>query len=116
IGADRQVMSLVMKEAAVLVAIGVAIGAVCSLVFARTASTLLFGLKAYDPLAFTSAAILLAAVAARGSFLPARRATRTGSYECPAIRLKELIAFLARDDDLKIVWCEDHDPHLTAAA
>jgi hypothetical protein len=56
--------------------IGVAIGAVCSLALAQTAASLLFGLKAYDPLTFLAAALVLAAVAALGSYLPARRASR----------------------------------------
>src|SRR5437879_6719821 len=77
IGADRQVMSLVMKEAAVLVAIGVAIGAVCSLVFAGPASPLLLGLKQYNRRAFKSAAIRLAAVARRGGSLPPGGQLRT---------------------------------------
>jgi len=77
LGASRQqVLSLVMKEAAILVAVGVAIGTACSLALARTAATLLFGLRADDPLTFTGAAVLLATVAALGSFLPARRASR----------------------------------------
>jgi len=77
LGASRaQVVGLIMKDAALLVAIGVAIGAVCSLALAQTAASLLFGLKAYDPLTFLAAALALAAVAALGSYLPARRASR----------------------------------------
>ena len=77
LGASRvQVVGLIMKDAALLVAIGVAIGAACSLALAQTAASLLFGLKAYDPLTFLAAALALAAVAALGSYLPARRASR----------------------------------------
>jgi len=42
----------------------------------QTAASLLFGLKPYDPLTLFAAAILLAAVAAIGSYLPARGASR----------------------------------------
>jgi len=77
LGASRaQVVGLIMKDAALLVAIGVAIGAVCSLALAQTAASLLFGLKTYDPLTFLAAALALAAVAGLGSYLPARRASR----------------------------------------
>jgi len=77
LGADRRrVVGLVMKEAALLVAIGVGIGSVCAFAMARTAASLLYGLDARDPLTFLAAAILLAAVAALGSYLPARRASR----------------------------------------
>jgi ABC-type antimicrobial peptide transport system permease subunit len=54
----------------------VATGVAGSLVFARTAATLLFGLTARDPLTFLAAAVLLAAAAALGSYLPAQRASR----------------------------------------
>ena len=77
LGASRaQVVGLIMKDAALLVAIGVAIGAVCSLALAQTAASLLYGLKAYDPLTLLAAALALAAVAGLGSYLPARRASR----------------------------------------
>jgi predicted permease len=77
LGSTRpQVIGLVMKEAAVLVAVGLGIGLAGSLALARFAASLLFGLQARDPLTFFAAALLLAAVAALGSFLPARRASR----------------------------------------
>jgi ABC-type antimicrobial peptide transport system permease subunit len=77
LGASRpQIVGLVMKEAALLLVIGVATGVAGSLVFARTAGKLLFGLTARDPLTFLAAAVLLAAAAALGSYLPAQRASR----------------------------------------
>jgi putative ABC transport system permease protein len=77
LGASRpQIVGLVMKEAALLLLIGVATGVAGSLVFARTAAKLLFGLTARDPLTFLAAAVLLAAAAALGSYLPAQRASR----------------------------------------
>jgi ABC-type antimicrobial peptide transport system permease subunit len=56
--------------------LALAIGVACSLALVQTAASLLFGLKTYDPLTLFAAAILLAIVAAIGSFLPARRASR----------------------------------------
>ena len=77
LGATRaQVIGLIMGDAALLVLTGVAIGAVCSLALGQTAASLLYGLKPYDPLALLGAALLLATVAALGSYLPARRASR----------------------------------------
>ena len=61
-----------MREA-VLLAMGIAIGAALSLAAARTAASLLFGLKPHDPVTLLLAAAALAAIA---SFLPARRASR----------------------------------------
>ena len=77
LGAGRgNVIGLVMKDAALLVMTGIAIGLVCALALARTAASLLFGLSSYDALTFCGAALLLAAVAALGSYLPAYRASR----------------------------------------
>jgi ABC-type antimicrobial peptide transport system permease subunit len=70
------VVSLVMKETAVLLIVGLALGAVSSLVLARATGSLLFGLTAHDPLTLALAAGLLAAAVAAGSYLPARRASR----------------------------------------
>ncbi len=75
-GATRgQIVGLVLMETAVLVAIGVAIGVACSLALVRTTTSLLFGLKASDPLTFFAAVLLLAAIAALASYVPARRAS-----------------------------------------
>jgi putative ABC transport system permease protein len=77
LGAERrQVVAMVMYEAARLLAAGIAIGIVASLVAGRSAGSLLFGLKSYDPLTLVAAAALLAAIAAAASFVPARRASR----------------------------------------
>jgi predicted permease len=77
LGANRgQVVRMVMREAAVLLGIGVAIGTVLSLAAGRTAASLLFGLKPNDALTLAAAAGLLAAIGAVASFLPARRASK----------------------------------------
>lgn len=75
-GDGKRVVRLVMKEAALLIAAGVAIGGAVSLALAKTAASLLYGITSYDPAAFLGSAILLAAVTAAGSYLPARRAAK----------------------------------------
>jgi predicted permease len=77
LGAGRgQVIGMVMREAARLLAIGIALGMALSLAAGRSAGSLLFGLKPYDPLTLAGAAALLALIAAAASLLPARRAAR----------------------------------------
>jgi predicted permease len=77
LGADRgRVMALIMREAALLLGIGLAIGTGLSLASTRAASALLFGLKPHDPAALAMAGLALALVAIAASYLPAFRATR----------------------------------------
>jgi predicted permease len=77
LGARRgQVIGLVMRDAATMLLAGVIIGTVLALVAGRGASSMLFGLKPYDPATLTFAVALLAVIAALASFLPARRAAR----------------------------------------
>jgi predicted permease len=75
LGADRsRVLALIMREAAILLALGLVIGAGLSLAANRVAASLLFGLKPHDPITMALAAISLAVVAAAASYLPAFRA------------------------------------------
>lgn len=81
LGAGRgDVVWMVMREALLLVLIGIAIGVPAALAVARLASSqvsgLLFGLNATDPLTIATASALLASVAAIAGYLPARRASR----------------------------------------
>ena len=86
LGAQRRsVMGMIMREAGLLLAMGIAIGAALSLAAARTATSLLFGLKPHDPVTILLATVALAAVAATASFLPARRASRLD----PMVALRE---------------------------
>jgi predicted permease len=74
------VIWLVMREALVLVGIGVAIGVPAALMVARLASSqiagLLFGLQADDPVTLAVATTFMALVAALAAYVPARRASR----------------------------------------
>jgi ABC-type antimicrobial peptide transport system permease subunit len=51
-------------------------GALLFLVAMRGAASLLFGLKSYDPVTLSVAGVLLAAVAALASLVPALRAAK----------------------------------------
>ncbi|HEV2837538.1 MAG TPA: FtsX-like permease family protein, partial [Pyrinomonadaceae bacterium] len=66
----------VLREALILVLIGLVVGVLASLALTRTAATLLYELKPNDPLTITFATLLLAVVAALAGYLPARRASR----------------------------------------
>jgi predicted permease len=77
LGASRtQVIGMVMREAGLLLLIGVMIGTGLALIAARSAESLVFGLKPSDPLTLITAAGLLAVIGAIGGFLPARRASK----------------------------------------
>jgi putative ABC transport system permease protein len=75
LGADRgRVIRLVLREAILLLMVGLGIGALLASWAGRAASTLLFGLKPYDPVSMLGAMAALSIVALGSSFLPARRA------------------------------------------
>jgi predicted permease len=77
LGADaRTVVGLILREAGVLVIVGLAIGIVLAAVSGRAASALLYGLSASDPLTMAMAVALLVIVAAVASWIPALRAAR----------------------------------------
>ncbi|MGB6877568.1 MAG: ABC transporter permease [Candidatus Acidiferrales bacterium] len=77
LGSQRSgVIRLILGEVAVLIAIGVVVGAGLTLAGSKAASSLLFGLKAHDPLTLALAAVILAAIGFAASFIPARRASR----------------------------------------
>jgi predicted permease len=80
LGARRSsVIWMVLREAMVLVAIGVGIGIPAALAVARLVSSqiagLLFGLEATDPSTIAIATATLTVVAALAAYLPARRAS-----------------------------------------
>ncbi len=77
LGASRvNVMNLVLREAAMLIVTGLVIGSALAIGVARTASSLLYGLKPGDPFTVGLAVTLLAGVAIFASLLPALRAAR----------------------------------------
>lgn len=69
-----RVIRLVLGEAVLLLVGGLAAGVALTLLAGRAATSLLFGLKPYDPVTLVAAAAFLAAVALAAAWLPARRA------------------------------------------
>ncbi len=72
----HDVMRLVVGQGMRLSSLGLAIGLVGALSFTRFISSLLYQVKASDPVTFIAVALLLAAVALLASWLPARRAAK----------------------------------------
>ncbi len=77
LGAQRRdVLKIVMGQAALLAAIGVAIGLAASAGLTQLMSKILYGVSATDPLTFALVAIVLTAVALAACYVPALRAMR----------------------------------------
>ncbi|MGC2753925.1 MAG: ABC transporter permease [Candidatus Acidiferrum sp.] len=70
------VLGLVMKQGAGMIAVGVAFGLVLALFFTRLMASLLFGVASTDLATFASVTALLFGVALAACYIPARRATR----------------------------------------
>ena len=77
IGAEaRRVLWMVMSDALIMVAAGAVVGIGAALILMRYAESMLFGVKAQDPVTLGTVAALLISVTALAGYLPARRATR----------------------------------------
>jgi putative ABC transport system permease protein len=72
----RGVLWLILREALLMVLIGVAVGLPAVLLATRFISSLLFGLTPTDPVSISVAALGMLAVAAVAGYVPARRASR----------------------------------------
>ena len=72
----RNILGLVLRKGMGLTLLGVAIGMAASFALTRLMSSLLFGVKALDPLTFVVVPVLLALVALLACGVPARRATK----------------------------------------
>ena len=70
------VVGMVVREAALIVAIGLALGAAGAVAMSRVMSGILFETSPTDPLTFGVVLAVLTAVGALAVYLPARRATR----------------------------------------
>jgi putative ABC transport system permease protein len=77
LGATRSgIVALVLRQAAVTIAVGLAIGTAAALALTGLMANLLFGVQPRDPVGLASAAAILAASALAAAYLPARRAAQ----------------------------------------
>jgi len=77
LGAGRSaVRNMIVRQGLHLIAAGIVIGVVAAFAFSRVMESLLFGVKARDPLVFILAPVVLAGVALFAVYLPASRASR----------------------------------------
>jgi ABC-type antimicrobial peptide transport system permease subunit len=70
------VMGMILRDVAILIAIGGIAGIVAAFAATRLITSFLFGLSAIDPVSFGGAALLLTVVGVLAGYLPARRAAK----------------------------------------
>ena len=85
-------LSMVLRQAAVLAGAGLAAGLAASFALTRFLSTLLFEVRTTDLATLATIAALLAAVALAASYLPARRAASVD----PMVALRYRVSFRGR--------------------
>ncbi len=72
----RNVQLLVVKQAMMLVLLGLALGVPAAVAVTHVLRSQLFGLSAADPITYAGVALLLAFVALLACWIPARRSTK----------------------------------------
>jgi len=77
LGADvGGIQWMLVRQGILLGVAGIAVGSAVSIAATRYLGALMYGVSPHDPLTFGAVALLLVAVAASASWIPARRATR----------------------------------------
>lgn len=77
LGSQRSgVIRIILGEVSILIGVGIAVGTGLTLAGGKAAGSLLYGLKAYDPLTLVLAVLILAGIGLAASFVPAHRASR----------------------------------------
>lgn len=71
-----RILAAVVGEGVKMTLQGVVVGAIAGLALTRFLSSLLYGVKSYDPLTFFLSALVLTSVAFVASYIPARRASK----------------------------------------
>lgn len=71
-----QVRNMVVRQGMVLAVVGILVGVVAAFGLARLIASFLFGVTAWDPLAFIGVPLLLGVVSFLAVWLPARHASR----------------------------------------
>ena len=86
LGAEqRRILAMVLRDVAVLLAVGLAAGICAALLATRLVASFLYGVTPRDPGVILVSSVVLAIVAAGAGYLPARRASRLD----PMIALRE---------------------------
>jgi putative ABC transport system permease protein len=86
LGAERRsVLGLVLRQGMALTLVGVAVGLVASFALTRLIESQLYAVQATDPATFAAVALLLVAIAALATLVPAMRATRVD----PVVALRQ---------------------------
>jgi ABC-type antimicrobial peptide transport system permease subunit len=86
LGARRDdILRMFLRKGGALAGVGIVAGLVFSASTASTMASLLYGVRPHDPAVFLIVPLLLLAVAALASYLPARRATKVD----PIVALRE---------------------------
>jgi ABC-type antimicrobial peptide transport system permease subunit len=70
----RDIVAMTVREATVLIAIGLTVGVLLAIILARALGSMLFGLSPIDPATFTFGIVSLSAAALSAAYVPARRA------------------------------------------
>src|SRR6266436_1821114 len=70
------VLRLVLRQALILAGTGIVVGLAGAIVVTQLLGSMLFGVKATDPMTYAGVVVLLAIVALVASYIPARRAAR----------------------------------------
>jgi len=77
VGAEgSDILRMILKRAGKLAAVGVVAGLAMAFAVTRLMSSLLYGVRATDPLTFVAVTALLGLVALASGYIPARRATK----------------------------------------
>src|SRR4029078_3388030 len=88
LGAQRtDMLKMTVAQGLKLVLVGLTLGLAAAFILTRVMATLLFGISATDPLTYVAISLVLLAVAAAASYIPALRATKVDPmvalrYEC----------------------------------
>jgi putative ABC transport system permease protein len=69
------ILRLILRQGMALTGLGLALGLIAAAVATRLVTSMLFEVKAGDPLTYAGVAVLLALVSLMASYIPARRAT-----------------------------------------
>ena len=77
LGAQRaDMLKMTVRQGLKLVLVGLTLGLAAAFILTRVMSTLLFGISATDPVTYVTISLILLAVAAAASYIPALRATK----------------------------------------